>query len=157
MPYTANAKSLLKPVKRNKGPAVKFKRQANRDVDVNLAPLIDVVFLLLIFFMVSTTFTEETHLTVDLPEAVGVGGAVAENIEVAISASGNYTINGNALINQQAATLKSALADFADQDLHLVITADGQAPHQSVVTAMDIAGQLNFVHLSITTRKPLEQ
>jgi biopolymer transport protein ExbD len=82
---------------------------------------------------------------------------VAENIEVAISASGNYTINGNALINQQAATLKSALADFADQDLHLVITADGQTPHQSVVTAMDIAGQLNFVHLSITTRKPLEQ
>ncbi|CAH0990003.1 Tol-Pal system protein TolR [Sinobacterium norvegicum] len=136
---------------------MKFKRQANRDVDVNLAPLIDVVFLLLIFFMVSTTFTEETHLTVDLPEAVGVTGDVAENIEVAINAAGNYTINGNALINQQAATLKSALAEFAGQDLHLVITADGQTPHQSVVTAMDVAGQLKFVHLSITTRKPLEQ
>ncbi|ROS00284.1 biopolymer transport protein ExbD [Sinobacterium caligoides] len=133
---------------------MKFKRQSKNDVEVNIAPLIDVVFLLLIFFMVSTTFTEKTHLTLDLPQASGDSGEVKQNIEVAISASGNYTINGRALINQQPNTLKKALAEFVGKDQHLVITADAKTPHQAVVTAMDVAGKLKFVHLSITTRKP---
>ncbi len=134
---------------------MKFKRQCQMPVELNMAPLIDVVFLLLIFFMVSTTFTQETHLFIDLPEASVEGREFEQNIEVAISAYGHYTINGRALVDQQASTLSAALAEFPGQT-RLVITADAKTPHQAVVTAMDEAGKLNFVHLSITTRKPNE-
>ncbi len=136
---------------------MQFRRQRKEEDTVNLTPLIDVVFLLLIFFMVSTTFTRETHLTVDLPEAVGEPGAVSQQLlEVLISAQGHYAVNGQNLINTQMDTLKSALdkASEGDRGRPLVITADANAPHQAVVRAMDAAGQLGFVHLSITTRHP---
>ena len=138
---------------------MKFKRQASEEVSVNLTPLIDVVFLLLIFFMVSTTFTRETHLKIDLPKA---SGEEAEGevrlIDISITAEGEYAVNGRSLVNGQLDTLKKAISKAArnDKALPLMITADAQAPHQSVVTAMDAAGQLGFVHLSITTRTPGE-
>lgn len=138
---------------------MKFKRQASEEVSVNLTPLIDVVFLLLIFFMVSTTFTRETHLKIDLPKA---SGEEAEGdvrlIDISITAEGEFAVNGRALVNGQLGTLKKAISKAArnEKELPLVITADAQTPHQSVVTAMDAAGQLGFVHLSITTRTPGE-
>ena len=136
---------------------MKFQRQKIDHDGVNLTPLIDVVFLLLIFFMVSTTFTKETHLSVDLPEAVG--NPSSENpkqIEIVIAADGSYSVNGRALINNKLDTLKSAIEKTAEGDnqLPLVITADAKTPHQAVVEAMDAAGQLGFVRLSITTRQP---
>jgi biopolymer transport protein ExbD len=139
---------------------VKFKRQARAPLEINLTPLIDVVFLLLIFFMVTTTFTKETRLTVDLPEAQGVAQEQpAEQVEITISAQGSYAVNGKALVNNEPQTLKTALIKVSNSDssLPLVITADAVTPHQAVVTAMDIAGQLRFLHLSITTRQPEQQ
>ncbi len=136
---------------------MKFQRRVQEEVSVNLTPLIDVVFLLLIFFMVSTTFTRETHLQVDLPEANGEPGETsATSLEVVVDAQGRYSINGRALVNAQPDTLKQALRQSAgeDRDQPLLITADGTTPHQAVVTVMDVAGQLGFVHLSITTREP---
>ncbi|GGC02980.1 biopolymer transporter ExbD [Marinobacterium zhoushanense] len=136
---------------------MRFQRQRREEVSVNLTPLIDVVFLLLIFFMVSTTFTKETHLEVDLPEASSAQAqSEVESVDVVISADGNYSVNGQALVNTQALTLKSAILKVAGEDrsLPFVITADGSTPHQSVVTAMDVAGQLGFAKLSITTRVP---
>jgi len=136
---------------------VKFHRQKVEDQGINLTPLIDVVFLLLIFFMVSTTFTKETHLSIDLPEAVGEQSSeLPEQIEILISAEGSYSINGKALVNSKAATLKSALEKTSEGNnkIPLVITADAKTPHQAVVQAMDAAGQLGFTHLSITTRQP---
>ncbi|WP_207061093.1 biopolymer transporter ExbD [Motiliproteus sp. SC1-56] len=136
---------------------MKFKRQTSEEVSVNLTPLIDVVFLLLIFFMVSTTFTRETHLKIDLPKA---SGQEAESqvriVDISITAEGQYAVNGDTLVNAQLSTLKKAISKAArnDKDVPLVITADASSPHQSVVTAMDAAGQLGFVHLSITTRSP---
>lgn len=138
---------------------MKFRRQRMAPVDVNLTPLIDVVFLLLIFFMVSTTFTKETHLSIDLPEAQGESSAdVPEQIEILIDESGKYTINARALVDARLATLKSAIRQVSEGDtsLPMVITADAQTPHESVVRAMDAAGQMGFVHLSITTRQPRE-
>ena len=138
---------------------MKFHRQSDSDVSVNLTPLIDVVFLLLIFFMVSTTFTKETHLSIDLPES---SGAVLEEqprqIEVVISKEGEFVINGQALVNSQLDTIKRALGKVSEGDnkLPLIITADANTPYQSVVTAMDAAGQLGFVNLSMTTRKETE-
>ncbi|HEX7765049.1 MAG TPA: biopolymer transporter ExbD [Cellvibrio sp.] len=136
---------------------MKFRRQKTEDEGINLTPLIDVVFLLLIFFMVSTTFTKETHLSVDLPEAVGEQSSeLPKQIEILISSDGSYSVNGLALVNNKVATLKSALEKTAEGDnqLPLVITADAKTPHQAVVQAMDVAGQLGFARLSITTRQP---
>lgn len=138
---------------------MKFRRQRLLEVDVNLTPLIDVVFLLLIFFMVSTTFTKETHLSIDLPEAQGDASAdVAEQIEILIDEGGLYTINAQRLRDVRLATLKAAIRQVSEGDtsLPMVITADAQTPHEAVVRAMDAAGQMGFVHLSITTRQPGE-
>lgn len=139
---------------------MKFRRQRKSDNGVNLTPLIDVVFLLLIFFMVSTTFTKETHLVIDLPEAEG--DAVEqplETIEVLVDRDGTYSINGNALINRDIATLIKGLQRVSggNVELPMVITADANASHQSVITAMDAAGRLGFVHLQITTQQPAEE
>lgn len=134
---------------------MRFARRARGDVEVNLTPLIDVVFLLLIFFMVSTTFTRETHLSIDLPEADGDPATVAETrIEVSISQQGDFAVNGTALVNSSVETLKRALEKVGQGDttMPLMITADAATPHQAVVTAMDAAGQLGFAALSITTK-----
>lgn len=138
---------------------MQFRRQLREEESINLTPLIDVVFLLLIFFMVSTTFTKETHLSIDLPEASGEPVAEQpDNIEVIINADGSYAINGNALINSEVSTLLSALGSTLGDDVSsaastpLIITADAKAAHESVVRAMDAAGQMGFVQLSITTR-----
>jgi biopolymer transport protein ExbD len=136
---------------------VKFPRQKQEEVNVNLTPLIDVVFLLLIFFMVSTTFTKETHLEVDLPEARGDASVTEEQIiEILITDQGNYSVNGKPLVNTQAETLRLALKKTAgdSREMPLIITADANTPHQAVVTAMDVSGRLGFEKLSITTREP---
>jgi len=134
---------------------VKFARRVRTDVEINLTPLIDVVFLLLIFFMVSTTFTKETHLSIDLPEATADPARVAqEQIEVSITKQGDVAVNGVALVNSELETLKSALEKVSEGDnaMPLIVTADAETPHQSVVMAMDAAGQLGFIQLSITTK-----
>jgi len=136
---------------------LKFRRQRREEVGVNLTPLIDVVFLLLIFFMVSTTFTRETQLNIDLPEATGKLAEAAElQVEILIGEDGTYRVNGQRLVDTQMRTLQAAIYKISSGDttLPLIITADAQAAHQSVVRAMDAAGQMGFVHLSITTRQP---
>lgn len=136
---------------------MRFRRQARDELSINLTPLIDVVFLLLIFFMVSTTFTRETQLSIDLPEASGKPGeATDEQIEILIDEAGGYRVNGQALVDGRVRTLQAAIYKLSagDTTLPLVITADAQAAHEDVVRAMDAAGQMGFIHLSITTRQP---
>lgn len=138
---------------------MKFRRQQLEEVNVNLTPLIDVVFLLLIFFMVSTSFTKETHLTIDLPEAVGSPSTdTPDQIEIMISEAGQYTINARSLADNDRRTLMAAIRQLSqgDTSLPMVITADAQTPHEAVVRAMDAAGQMGFIHLSITTIAPRE-
>ena len=136
---------------------MKFRRQRLEDVNVNLTPLIDVVFLLLIFFMVSTTFTRETQLSIDLPEASGQPRESRESeIEVLIDETGQYRVNGQGLVDQRIRTLQAAIYKISagDTTLPMIITADADTAHQSVVRAMDAAGKMGFVHLTITTRQP---
>ena len=138
---------------------MQFKRQNRESSEVNLTPLIDVVFLLLIFFMVSTTFTDKTELAIDLPEAQGnLQMKKPEAIEVVVSQAGDYAINGQNLLNNRIGTLKEAISKIAagDKQRPLVITADAQSPHQAVVNVMDAAGQLGFTNLSITSIQPTE-
>lgn len=135
---------------------MKFRRKPRENVEINLASLIDVVFILLLFFVVTTTFTRETQLKVDLPEAAS--GTPPEQtelkqIEVLIGADGGYSVNGNALLESNLQNLMAAMQkeSAGDNSLPLIISADGKTPHQAVITAMDAAGKLGFAHLRITT------
>ena len=139
---------------------MKFRRQRREEVGINLTPLIDVVFLLLIFFMVSTTFSRETQLSVDLPEAKGQAkDSQQEQIEILIDEAGSYRVNGQGLVDSRMRTLQAAIYKISagDTTMPMIITADAQAQHQYVVRAMDAVGQMGFVHLSITTRAPSDQ
>jgi biopolymer transport protein ExbD len=136
---------------------LRFRRQHREEVGINLTPLIDVVFLLLIFFMVSTTFTRETQLSIDLPEAQGSAKETSDQqIEILVDEAGNYRVNGLGLVDNRTRTLQAAIYKISagDTTMPMVITADADAAHQYVVRAMDAAGQMGFVHLSITTRLP---
>jgi len=137
-----------------------FRSHRREEVNVNLTPLIDVVFLLLIFFMVSTTFTKASQLSIDLPEATGEPSETPkEQIEILVDESGQYRVNGLALVDTHLRTLQAAIYKISagDTTLPMVISADAQASHQSVIRAMDAAGQMGFVHLSIATRQPAPQ
>ncbi|EED33058.1 biopolymer transport protein [gamma proteobacterium NOR5-3] len=139
---------------------MKFRRQSKEELNVNLTPLIDVVFLLLIFFMVSTTFTRETQLSVDLPEATGlVRDEVEKQVEIVIDEAGNYRVNGRALVDTSMRTLQAAVYKVSEGDttLPLIISADAQSAHESVVRAMDAAGQMGFSRLSIASVQPATQ
>ena len=137
---------------------MKFQRTVREEVTVNLTPLIDIVFLLLIFFMVSTTFTKENHLSISLPEADSSSQAeIPESVDILITANGEFSVNGKSLVNNQPETLMRAITAVMEQSGQsapaVVITADAKATHESVVRAMDGAGQLGLINLSITTRQ----
>ncbi len=124
---------------------------------VNLTPLIDVVFILLIFFMVSTTFTRETQLSIDLPEADGMPREAApRNIEILVDEGGQYRVNGQSLVDNGLRTLQAAVykVSAGDTTLPMTITADAQAQHQFVVRAMDAVARMGFAQLSIAARQP---
>ncbi|KOX64316.1 biopolymer transporter ExbD [Pseudomonas psychrophila] len=135
---------------------MKFRRKPRETVDINLASLIDVVFILLLFFVVTTTFTRETQLRVDVPEAVS--GSPSEDqstkhLDIAISADGVFSVNDQLLPKNDLASLMEALQKESggDTQLPLSISADGKTQHQAVITAMDAAGKLGFSHLRMTT------
>lgn len=127
--------------------------------DVNLTPLIDVVFLLLIFFMVTTTFNKNTELNIELPSASGEDAKVVKTkLEIGIDSEGHFALNNQRLLNDKIETLKRAMKKIAgdNRQIPLIISADGKTPHQAVVTAMDAARQLGFSHLTFATKLPAE-
>ncbi len=123
--------------------------------EVNLTSLIDVVLLLLIFFMVSTSFVKQSQIAIRLPEAesTAVVEETPQQIDIMITESGTYLINNRELINNRPETIRNALQKVAagNTQLPLTISADANARHQHVVTAMDVAGRLGFTKISIAT------
>ena len=123
--------------------------------DINLTSLIDVVLLLLVFFMITTSFVRESQIGIRLPEAGNAGPAqvLDERISIGVTAQGTYLLNGQALVDSRAATLEAAIAkvaaDFSPTAIN--ISADANASHQAVVTAMDTAGKLGYLEISIAT------
>ena len=122
---------------------------------VDLTSLIDVVFLLLIFFMVSTTFERESVLKVDLPEASEVADReeIPDTLELVIDSDGRMFLNDERLLDSEAGTIRAAIQQMAGEkrDMPLILRADRLTPHHHVVTAMDVAAQLGFINLSIAT------
>jgi biopolymer transport protein ExbD len=122
---------------------------------VDLTSLIDVVFLLLIFFMVSTTFERESVLKVDLPEASSVAEReeIPDSMELVIDSEGRMYLNDQRLLDSEERTIRAAMEQMAgdERDIPLILRADRLTPHHYVVTAMDVAAQLGFLNLSIAT------
>lgn len=124
------------------------------DPELNLTSLIDVVLLLVIFFMVSTTFVEEGRLKVELPQASNVPvTTVQDPIVITVTAQGSYRVNEQALVNNARETLRAAISKAADgrRNVPVTIRADARATHQTVVTAMDVAARLGFTQVNIAT------
>lgn len=133
---------------------MRFRTSRGDRVELNLTSLIDVVFVLLIFFVLTTTFNRHAELRIDLPKASAEPlQARQEPLELSIDAAGRYYIDGRALVNTRAATLSTALDDATRgrADRPIVLNADGRTPHQAVVTAMDVAARLGLTRLSIAT------
>lgn len=139
-----------------------FHRKKNREKpEISMTPMIDVVFLLLIFFMVTTTFSRESMLNIKLPEAEGSEPERKfKQIELSIDADGIYYLVGEdglprQLVDQKRDTLKQELLKLAGQSrsIPFMISADGKTPHRAVVTALDIAGQIGFKHITFAAIK----
>ena len=129
-----------------------FRRAQRETPDINLTPLIDVVFLLLIFFMVSTTFDRASELSIELPQATA-DAKPNENVvvDIGVDAEGRFYVNGRQLINTQLVTVREALRGAAklEGSPPLVVNADADAPYQAVVTVMDAARQLGVFPLAL--------
>ena len=139
-----------------------FNVRPRLEPEVNMTSLIDVVLLLLIFFMVSTSFVKQSQITIRLPAADStvVVEEVPEHLEIMITEQGTYLINGRELINSRPETIRNALQKLSGGNtrLPLTISADANARHQHVITAMDVAGKLGFVKINIATvNDPTEQ
>jgi biopolymer transport protein ExbD len=132
-----------------------LKPRRHEEPEINIVSLIDVVLLLVVFFMLSSRFTDEGRLHVELPRASAVPPAAqqSEPLVVSVTEAGSYLVNGRELINSSPDTLRAALLKQAgaDRDMTVTIRADGRATQQSVVTAMDVLGRLGFVRLNIAT------
>jgi len=131
-----------------------FRRATDEEIEINVTSLIDVVLLLLIFFMLSTTFITQSEISLTLPQAsADIPPGEIERIDIAVDRDGHYYVNGKSLINDQIETLKRAIQDSARDllDPAIVISADGKAAHQSVVTVLDAARQLGYVRLTFAT------
>jgi biopolymer transport protein ExbD len=136
---------------------VRLRQRSKEEPEINLIPLIDVMLFLLIFFVVTTTFTHNTGITLNLPEASDRPLEQQQSpISVIVDAQGRYYVDDQLVVNKQIDTLKKALQLVAKGIDHpsLVISADANATHQSVVTALDAALQLGIVQVSLTTRQP---
>ncbi|MBE8182335.1 MAG: biopolymer transporter ExbD [Candidatus Portiera sp.] len=127
----------------------------NEDLQINLAPLIDVIFILLIFFVLTTSFVRENRIPIVLPEAESTSKDRDDIIEVVIDADGNYIIDDKKLYSNQRGAIRTELqrAQKLSPNSYLQITADARVAHSKVVTVMDLAGQIGFSNLRITTRE----
>jgi biopolymer transport protein ExbD len=124
--------------------------------EINLTPLIDVVFLLLIFFMVSTTFEHQSRIQIELPEATAEATAQEDDkLEILVDAQGRYFIGDQQVINTELRTLKTAISKAVGDrgELPVTIRADANTPHQAVIRVLDATSQLGLTRISLATSK----
>ena len=137
-----------------------FRSREKEKLEITLTPMIDVVFLLLIFFMVTTTFNRATEIKINLPEAAGKESTEkVKIINLTIDADGIYYVNNQQLINQKLDTLRKALMDAAGNSraMPFVINADAKTPHQAVISSLDIASQVGFTKITFAAIAPSGQ
>jgi biopolymer transport protein ExbD len=133
-----------------------LKPRRTEEPEINVTSLIDVVLLLVVFFMLSSNFTAEGRLRIRLPQANNQAPerAAADALVISVSSTGAYLVNGRELVNSSPDTLRAAILKSgaaAVRTAPVTIRADGRASHQSVVTAMDVLGHLGFTQMSMAT------
>ncbi|MCG7983863.1 MAG: biopolymer transporter ExbD [Candidatus Thiodiazotropha lotti] len=134
-----------------------FRTKAQKSPEVDITPLIDVVFLLLIFFMVSTTFEHESQILIELPEATGEEiQQEKQQLDITINIAGTFFVDQREVVNTEMETLKMAISKaIGDRgNISVIINADARTPHQSVMTAMDAASQLGLTKMTFSAHKP---
>jgi biopolymer transport protein ExbD len=139
---------------------MKLQSRSRDEPEINVISLVDVLLVLVLFFMVSTSFLRETEISLNLPEA-NVESRIApagDALEIIVTQAGSYLVNGRELVNSERRTLRAAIERLVgdQRDQPVFIRADASATHQAVVTAMDVAGQLGFTHLNIAAVTPPE-
>lgn len=136
---------------------MKLRARTKEEPEINLISLIDVVLMIVIFFMLSSQFVQEDRIRIRLPEASSVPTAksAGEPIVVSVTQTGGFRVNERELINSSPETLRAAILKVAgsDRTARVAIRADARATHQSVITAMDVLGRLGFAELNIATTK----
>jgi biopolymer transport protein ExbD len=139
---------------------MKLQSRTRDEPEINVISLVDVLLVLVLFLMVSTTFMRETKISLQLPQAASEVAAAmpTDKLEIMITQAGTYLVNGRELVNNDRRTLRAAIERLAGdkRELPVFIRADAAGNFQSVVTAMDVAGQLGFVKLNIATVTPPE-
>jgi biopolymer transport protein ExbD len=129
-------------------------RRAEDNPEINLVPLIDVILVLIIFFVITTTFDARSVLKLELPRADGQPNeAQTKSLSVLVNAEGRYFVDDREALRTDVESLKRTIADVAgdDRERAVLLRADARTPHQSVVTALDALGQLGFRRISIAT------
>ncbi len=135
------------------------------DPEINLTPLIDTVLMLMIFFMVSTTFKDDVRMQVKLPQAQGEAAQdeIPQLLEVIVDREGRFYVNGEQVVDKGVGTLKSAMAAALatragegnpDKTLPVLIRADAASPHQAAMTVMDAASQLGLARIAFAAAQP---
>jgi biopolymer transport protein ExbD len=139
---------------------MKLQSRSREEPEINVISLVDVLLVLVLFFMVSTSFLRETEISLQLPEATAEAEQAASGpmLEIMITQKGTYLVNGRELVNSERRTLRAAIERVMGdkRDVPVFIRADAAASHQSVITAMDVAGQLGYVKINIATVTPPE-
>jgi biopolymer transport protein ExbD len=136
---------------------MKFKRRQVEEIHINLTPMIDCILFILVILLLTTTFQQQSRLNLSLPDAQGVPPKEFNHkVEVMVDSTGHYAVNGQALSSKDVPDLSAAIKQAANdrRDLMFVIAADSAATHQDVIRVMDVAGQLGFVNINISTKVP---
>ena len=135
---------------------MQFRPRFREEPEINLIPLIDVLLMALIFLLVTTSFSKEARLRLQLPEATSATQLESATLRIAIDARGQYFINGKQLLNTTADTLRAAMQQAVGgrKDPVIVVQADRKTPHEAVVRVMDMSRRLGYTHLTFATQAP---
>jgi biopolymer transport protein ExbD len=137
---------------------MRLQSRSREEPEINVISLVDVLLVLVLFFMVSTSFMRESEISLQLPEATTDRNidVPRDALEITVTQSGSYLVNGRELVNNERRTLRAAIERLVGEkrDMPVFIRADATATHQAVITAMDVAGQLGFVKINIATVTP---
>jgi biopolymer transport protein ExbD len=137
---------------------MRLQSRSREEPEINVISLVDILLVLVLFLMMSTTFLRETEISLQLPEATTDKSidVPREALEITVTQNGSYLVNGRELVNNERRTLRAAIERLVGdkRDMPVTIRADATATHQAVITAMDVAGQLGFVKINIATVTP---
>jgi len=139
---------------------MQFRQRSREEPEINLIPLIDVLLMALIFLLVTTSFSKEARLRLQLPEAASATQMESAALRIAIDARGQYFINGKQLLNTSAETLRAAMQQAVGRNARdpvIVVQADRKTPHEAVIRVMDVSRRLGFTHLTFATQAPASE